>query len=199
MDKFEFQAFLDSIDTSHKPTLLLHVCCGPCSSYCMEYLNKYFDITLYYYNPNIYPKAEYDKRAEELTNLNSKMYNLPIVYGTYETEKYYAAIRDHIDDPEGSLRCYDCMSLRMDEAAKYARDHHFDYFTTTLSISPHKNSKWINEIGYSLQDKYGIKYLYSDFKKNNGYLRSIELCKKYNVYRQDYCGCSMSMKRVNHE
>lgn len=199
MDKKEFQKFLDSIDVSNKPRLLLHVCCAPCSSAVMELLSKYFDITIYYYNPNIHPKQEYEKRFGELVKLNKVMnLNYNIVQPEYNPQEFFDMAKGYEDLPEGDIRCKYCMAQRMESCAKYAKANNFDYFTTTLSISPHKNSKWINEIGYNLQDKYGIKFLYSDFKKNNGYLESIRLCKVFDIYRQDYCGCVYSLRGKDH-
>ncbi len=198
MNKKEFQQFLDSIDTANKPRLLLHVCCAPCSSAVLELLSKYFDITIYYYNPNIHPQAEYEKRFGELIKLNKVMnFNYKIVQPKYNPQEFFDIAKGYENLPEGDIRCKKCMEQRMKLCAKYAKENNFDYFTTTLSISPYKNSHWINEIGYTLQDKYNIKFLYSDFKKNNGYLESIKLCKEYNIYRQDYCGCIYSLKERN--
>ena len=180
---------LDNCDT--RPKLLLHACCAPCSSYCIEYLSKYFDITIYYYNPNIDTKEEFDKRVNELNKFVSsfKVDNpVKIVVETYDNSEFETAIKGREDDLEGSNRCFICYELRMDKAALYAKENNFDYFTTTLSISPYKNANKLNEIGKKLEKKYGIKYLYADFKKKNGYKRSIELSAQYNLYRQDYCG-----------
>lgn len=198
MNKKEFQQFLDSIDTANKPRLLLHVCCAPCSSAVLELLSKYFDITIYYYNPNIHPQTEYEKRFGELIKLNKVMnFNYKIVQPKYNPQEFFDIAKGYENLPEGDIRCKKCMEQRMEQCAKYAKENNFDYFTTTLSISPYKNSHWINEIGYTLQDKYNIKFLYSDFKKNNGYLESIKLCKEYDIYRQDYCGCVYSLKERN--
>ena len=180
-----------------KPKLLIHACCGPCSSYVIEYLNNYFDITMYYCNPNIYPTQEFIRRYDELEkfiNEFNENYNKDIKfsYKDYEPNMFYEAIRGLERAGEKSRRCYNCYKLRMQESAKYAKENGFDYFTTTLSISPYKNANWINEIGKKLEDKIGIKYLYSDFKKKNGYKRSLELSKEYNLYRQEYCGCVYS-------
>lgn len=180
-----------------KPSLLLHVCCAPCSSYVLEYLSKYFKITLFFYNPNISPIAEFEKRYNELIKLVNDMPEckdvniVDVGYGNYE----FVRITEGLEDlPEGGERCFKCYELRMNMAASYAKKNHFDYFTTTLSISPYKNSDKLNEIGEHLEQKYKINYLYADFKKKNGYKRSIELSKKYNLYRQDYCGCVFSKK-----
>lgn len=176
-----------------KPKLLLHACCGPCSSYVIEYLSKYFDITIYYYNPNTYPESEYVRRLDELnkfvTNFNS---TVNVIEEEYISKEFYNAIRGLEHLGEKSERCYKCYELRMNKSAKYAKENSYDYFTTTLSISPYKNAKWINEIGKKLEQEIGIKYLYSDFKKKNGYKRSIELSKEYKMYRQEYCGCVYS-------
>ena len=178
---------------NYRPKLLLHACCGPCSSYVLEYLSNYFDITILYYNPNIYPENEYIRRKEELKKfLNQISSNIKVIEGNYETDKYYNAVKDTYMLKERSIRCYNCYKLRLEETAKYAIDNAYDYFTTTLSISPYKNSEWLNKIGEELEQKYNIKYLYADFKKNNGYKRSLELSKEYNLYRQDYCGCKYS-------
>lgn len=177
------------------PTLLLHACCAPCSSYTLEYLSKYFKITIYYYNPNIHPKDEYTRRINELKKfLNEfKVENeVKLVEEQYNPTEYFEAIKGLENLGEKSKRCYECYKLRMEKACKYASENGFDYFTTTLSISPYKISDWINEIGETLQNKYDISYLYADFKKKNGYKRSLELSKKYNLYRQDYCGCIYS-------
>ena len=178
-----------------KPTLLLHACCGPCSSYVLEYLNKYFDITILYYNPNIYPDTEYYRRKDELKKFLAefKLVNdIKLIEDDYIPEEYYDAIKGKEELGEKSIRCYKCYEFRLDRTAKYAQDKQFDYFTTTLSISPYKISAWINEIGGILESKYNIKYLYADFKKKNGYKRSLELSNQYGLYRQDYCGCKYS-------
>lgn len=175
--------------------LLLHACCAPCSSYVLEFLQDKYDITVYYYNPNITEAKEYQKRVDEITKfIGTAAFakNVDIVEGPYEPELFFEISKGLEDEPERGKRCYKCYELRMDNAAKYAKENGFDLFTTTLSISPHKNAKWLNEIGMSLSKKYNIDYLYSDFKKNNGYLRSIQLSKEYGLYRQNYCGCIYS-------
>ena len=191
----ELEKILDTIDINNKPSLLLHACCGPCSSYVLEYLTKYFEITIYYYNPNIYPKEEYSRRLNELKKfvIDSNS-NVKVIEELYDEEDYNKAVKNLEHLGEKSIRCYKCYEFRMDKAARYAKENNFDYFTTTLSISPHKNSKWINEIGEQLQDRYDINYLYADFKKKEGYKRSLELSRQYNLYRQDYCGCKYSKK-----
>lgn len=197
-----YQKLLDEtlnnlIEENSRKKLLLHACCAPCSSYVLEYLSKYFDITIYYYNPNIYPEEEYQRRLNELKRFLSvyKTKNkVNIVEENYNPEEYYNSVKGLELLGEKSIRCKNCYKFRMDKAARYAEGNGFDYFTTTLSISPYKNSIWINEIGKELEEKYNIKYLYSDFKKKNGYKRSLELSKEYKLYRQDYCGCVYSMK-----
>ncbi|WP_310603803.1 epoxyqueuosine reductase QueH [Anaerosporobacter sp.] len=179
------------------PTLFLHSCCAPCSSYCLEYLSEYFEITLLYYNPNIYPEEEYVHRVEEqrrlIEALNTKVkYQITFVEGRFEPNRFFAIAKGLEKLPEGGERCYRCYELRLREAAILAKEGNYDYFTTTLSISPLKDAQKLNEIGRQLQEEYGVNYLYSDFKKKNGYKRSTELSKEYNLYRQDYCGCVYS-------
>ena len=176
-----------------KPRLLLHACCAPCSSYVLEYLNEHFDITLYFYNPNISPKEEYVFRQAELIRLVGEM-GLPItvVSEKYSPEEFFEVSKGLEKEPEGGERCFKCYRLRLLKTAEYAKKNGFQFFTTTLSISPYKNAEKLNEIGGELSEKVGIDYLYSDFKKKNGYKRSIELSKEYNLYRQDYCGCIFS-------
>lgn len=185
----------DILQGRKTPSLLLHGCCAPCSSYVLEYLNKYFLITSFYYNPNISEEVEYIKRVNELNRLIEEMpviNEVNLMIGRYEPEEFERAIKGLENLGEKSRRCYACYELRIRETAKTAADEGFDYFTTTLSISPHKNAGWLNEIGERLGEEYGVKYLYADFKKRNGYKRSIELSKEYNLYRQDYCGCRYS-------
>lgn len=181
------------------PQLLLHSCCAPCSSYVLEYLSQYFEITVFYYNPNIYPPAEYDKRVEEqerfIRAINWK-HPVKFVAGTYEPKDFYEAVKGLEKEPEGGERCFVCYRQRLAEAAKLAKTQGFDYFTTTLSISPMKNAAKLNEIGSELASEYNVSYLFSDFKKKNGYKRSIELSAEYGLYRQDYCGCVFSVRNV---
>lgn len=177
------------------PRLLLHVCCAPCSSYCLEYLSNYFEITLFFYNSNIAPKEEFDKRADELKRFISEIPLQNPVYlevGDYRPEEFYAMAKGLELLPEGGERCYKCYEQRLRETAEKCANEHYDYFTTTLSISPYKNAAWLNEIGERLANEYHLEYLYSDFKKKNGYKRSIELSQEYHLYRQDYCGCIYS-------
>ncbi|SHK68934.1 hypothetical protein SAMN02745136_03099 [Anaerocolumna jejuensis DSM 15929] len=177
------------------PSLLLHSCCAPCSSYCLEYLTDYFHVTIFYYNPNISYKEEYDRRVQEQMRLIKALpVKNPISFleGNYEPEAFYQIAKGLENQPEGGDRCFACYELRLKEAAKCAKEHGFDYFTTTLSISPHKNAAKLNEIGEQAASEYGVSYLNSDFKKRNGYKRSIELSREYELYRQDYCGCVYS-------
>ena len=192
-----YQKKLDEIieGLDGRKRLLMHACCAPCSSYVLEYLTKYFDIDLFYYNPNISPYSEYEKRISELKRLITEMPlngNTAIIDGKYDPERF-ADIANGLETlPEGGERCFKCYRLRMEEAAKTASEQGYDYFTTTLSISPHKNAEKINEIGQELEQKYRVKYLYADFKKRDGYKRSIQLSREYELYRQNYCGCIYS-------
>ncbi len=179
------------------PSLLIHSCCAPCSSACLEYLNKYFNITILYYNPNIFPESEFKKRLGEQERLIREMSfenNVSVIRGEYDYSAFTAAVRGLEDEPEGGRRCFKCYRLRMEKAAAAAAEKGFDYFCTTLSLSPLKNAQKINEIGFELQEKYGVKWLPSDFKKKEGYKRSIELSREYKLYRQNFCGCVFSVK-----
>ena len=176
-----------------RPSLLLHACCAPCSSYVLEYIARFFGITLFYYNPNITPEAEFSFRKSELERFVSEAgYKIPVASPDYDANEFFSRVRGLEDLPEGGERCRICYEIRLRRTAEEAKKGGFDYFTTTLSISPYKNSDWLNEIGASLEKEYGTKYLYSDFKKNNGYKRSIELSREYGLYRQNYCGCVYS-------
>lgn len=177
------------------PRLLLHSCCAPCSSYVLEYLSSYFEITVFYYNPNIYPESEYTKRILEQQMLISDMkakHPIAFMAGNYDRDRFYEIARGMEHLKEGGERCLKCYALRLRESAELAAKGAFDYFTTTLSISPLKNADRLNEIGAALGKKYGVEYLQSDFKKKNGYKRSIELSREYGLYRQNYCGCEFS-------
>ncbi len=177
------------------PGLLLHSCCAPCSSYVLETLSRYFSITVLYYNPNIYPPEEIGRRADEQKRLIAVLPSEhTIVYreGSYDPAVFYRAVEGHEKDREGGERCFICYRLRLEEAARQAKAGGFDYFATTLSISPLKNAAKLNEIGEALAGQYGVAYLPSDFKKKNGYKRSVELSAEYGLYRQDYCGCVFS-------
>ncbi len=186
---------------SKKPTLLLHACCAPCSSAVLELLNEIFDITLFFYNPNIYPKEEFVFRLDELKRLTKAMGfdKIDTVSPEYDPGEFEAIAKGMENLPEGGGRCAKCYRLRLEKAAAYAKENKSDYFTTTLSISPYKNASWLNEIGLELQEQYGICYLCSDFKKGDGYKRSCTLSQEYNLYRQNYCGCvySKALKNVD--
>ena len=180
------------------PTLFLHSCCAPCSSYVLEYLSQYFKITVFYYNPNIYPDEEYYKRVEEQKQFINRFpakNKIEFIEGDFDKTRFYDMAKGMENIPEGGERCFKCYELRLRETAKRASLLKFDYFTTTLSISPLKNANKLNEIGISIADEYNIKYLLSDFKKKNGYKRSVELSREYNMYRQDYCGCIFSAQQ----
>lgn len=177
------------------PTLLLHSCCAPCSSYVLEYLSEYFSVTVLYYNPNIFPEDEYLYRIKEQEKLIKALpvkNKVSFIATEYMPDDFYSRIRGHEQDKEGGERCFICYELRLREAARYASEGKFDYFTTTLSISPMKNASKLNEIGGLISKEYNVEYLFSDFKKKNGYKRSVELSKEYGLYRQDYCGCVYS-------
>ena len=178
-----------------RPTLLLHACCAPCSSYVLEYLSRYFDITLFYYNPNIEPESEYRYRVSEVKRLVSEMLpdaGIKVVEGRYDPERFHQAVKGLEQEPEGGKRCMVCYRLRLEEAGQIAQKLGCEYFTTTLSISPLKNARALNEIGEELAPLFQTKYLASDFKKREGYKRSIQLSAEYHLYRQDYCGCAYS-------
>lgn len=191
MDKLIEQNLKDGIT----PSLLLHSCCAPCSSYVLEYLSQFFNITVLYYNPNISPKDEYLYRLQEEKRLISEMkFKNPvkILDCDYNADEFFTVAKGLEKEPEGGKRCEKCFDLRLDFTAKTAKENNFDYFATTLTISPLKNANLINQIGESLAEKYNVKYLSSDFKKKEGYKRSITLSKEYNLYRQNYCGCIYS-------
>ena len=199
--KINYQLKLEDIimnEEGNIPTLLLHSCCAPCSSYVLEYLSKYFKITILYYNPNISPIEEYDKRLAEQSRLINEMEFINpvnILDCSYDNDKYEEIIRGLELEPERGNRCLKCYRLRLEYTARIAKENNFDYFGTTLSVSPYKDSLVLNKIGNELSTLYDIPYLYSDFKKKDGYKRSIELSKSYNLYRQDYCGCKYSKKK----
>lgn len=181
------------------PSLLLHGCCAPCSSYVMEYLSSYFKITMLFYNPNIGEAAEYEKRRQELLRLMDSMpFRYPVSFRDceYDPREFYAAVPNRVKDSEGGESCFQCYRLRLERTAREAAKGGFDYFTTTLSISPLKNAQKLNEIGRVLSEEYRVPYLYSDFKKKNGYKRSIELSAEYGLYRQNFCGCAFSRKEA---
>ncbi len=189
-------------NTEQKPRLLLQCCCAPCSSYVLEYLSEIFDITLFFYNPNMSSADEYDKRAKELVRLVDEMglgKSVKTVVAPYTPQEFCAITKGKETLAEGGERCFACYRLRLEKTAKKAKDESFDYFCTTLSISPHKRADKLNEIGGELSEIFGVKYLYSDFKKNNGYIRSIELSKQYDLYRQNFCGCIHSKKQSENQ
>lgn len=203
----ELDKILAKLENEQPPRLFLHSCCAPCSSYVLEYLRKYFQITVFYYNPNISMEPEYRKRVEEQKRLiaayneqvksgaeseRKEGYLIDIVEGDYEPERFFEIAKGLEQCPEGGERCFVCFNLRLEETAKKAVEGRYDYFATTLTISPLKNAVKLNEIGEQLAKEYGISWLPSDFKKRNGYKRSIELSKEYDLYRQDYCGCIYS-------
>lgn len=202
MNRRNYQRELEAVikeneSKSRVPRLLLHSCCAPCSSYVLEYLSDYFEITVFYYNPNISPAEEYEKRAAEQQHLIREQpakHPIHLVVGAYEPERFYAVSRGLEQVPEGGERCFRCFRLRLEEAAKMAAEGGFDYFATTLTISPLKNAQKLNEIGEELSELYKVEHLPSDFKKKNGYKRSVELSALYGLYRQNYCGCVFSKR-----
>ena len=184
-------------DTKSK-RILLHSCCAPCSTYVIEYLSDYLPVTVFYYNPNIFPHEEYTKRAKEQKEFLSRFpsrFPLDFLEGSYDTALFYQFAKNYAKEPEGGERCKFCYELRMRETAKLAKQRYFDYFATTLTISPLKQADLLNQIGVNLGKEYQVTYLPSDFKKKNGYLRSVELSKEYDLYRQNFCGCIYSMSK----
>jgi predicted adenine nucleotide alpha hydrolase (AANH) superfamily ATPase len=204
MNRRNYQKELDRIVENIEkeglcPTLLLHSCCAPCSSYVLKYLSEYFRITLLYFNPNISPESEYVKRVEEQKRLINSMplkNAVEFVEGRYEPKEFYGAVKGFEEEPEGGKRCHICYEMRLREAAEYAAKGGYDYFTTTLSISPLKKSDVLNEIGERVGAECGVRHLPSDFKKKEGYKQSIELSKEYDLYRQNFCGCIFSKRQV---
>ena len=195
----QLEALLNKLPKEEEkvPTLLLHSCCAPCSSYCLEYLSDYFEITIFYFNPNIYPEEEYRKRVEEQKRLAKELpsrHPIHVIEGTYEPKQFYEAVKGLEKIPEGGERCFACFALRLKEAARLASERGFDFFTTTLTISPLKNAAKINEIGEQCAKECNAVWLPTDFKKKEGYKRSIELSTEYGLYRQDYCGCVFSQR-----
>ena len=207
MNQVNYQKQLEEIIAKHEkagevPTLLLHSCCAPCSSYCLEYLSNYFRITVFYYNPNIYPEEEYIKRVEEQRHFIERLpvkHKIEFVEGAFEKDRFYETVKGYEDCKEGGERCFLCYELRLAETAKLAKQMGMDYFTTTLSISPLKNSSKLNEIGEKVGQQYKVAHLSSDFKKKNGYKRSVELSNEYEMYRQYYCGCVFSKNERDRE
>ncbi len=194
----ELEKTIDRLEKDKQvPRLLLHSCCAPCSSYVLEYLSEFFEITVFYYNPNIFPENEYTKRILEQQQLIRDMkFKYPVTFlaGNYDRERFFEMAKGMELLKEGGERCFRCYELRLRETARIAKDAEFDYFTTTLSISPMKNAEKLNEIGKVIGEQYGVAYLQSDFKKKNGYKRSIELSNIHGLYRQDYCGCEFSYR-----
>lgn len=201
--KINYQKKLDKIisEISEKnitPTLLLHSCCAPCSSYVLTYLAEYFKITVFYYNPNIYPESEYNYRVNEVKRLIEELpvkNKISFVEGEYDPNLFFETVKGLENEEEGKERCFKCYELRIKEAAEIAKSDGFDYYTTTLSISPHKNAEKLNEIGERYADEK-TKHLPSDFKKKNGFKESVRLSEKYNLYRQNYCGCVFSKRNL---
>ncbi len=194
----ELEQVLGRLD-GKTPRLLLHSCCAPCSSYVLEYLSQYFQITVRYFNPNISPAEEYQKRLGEQARLIEAMpmeHKANLQSPGYEPAAFYEAVKGLEQIPEGGERCFACFALRLEDAAKAAKEGGFDYFTTTLSISPLKNAQKLNEIGEAMGEKHGVKWLPGDFKKKEGYKRSIVLSEEYGLYRQNYCGCAFSKKEA---
>lgn len=193
MNKIDYNAKMKEIisNLTDRPKLLLHSCCAPCSSSVLQRIKEYFDVTVLYYNPNIYPEEEYFKRKQEQIKLLNIL-NIKLMDCDYIPEEYYQKVAGYECEKEGGARCEKCFYLRLEKTAQLATNNGFDFFGTTLTVSPHKNAEIINRIGEELEKKYGIKFLYSDFKKEDGYLNSIKLSKEYNLYRQEYCGCEFS-------
>lgn len=197
----ELDTLLEKLPQDKPPRLLLHACCAPCSSYVLEYLSQHFSITLLFYNPNISPQTEYEKRYAELLRLVKEQphrFFVSVAPCGYDPEIFFSAVRGMESLPEGGARCAVCYRMRLEAAARAAKDGDFDYFTTTLSISPLKNAEKLNVIGAELSREYGVPYLYSDFKKKEGYKRSIALSREYGLYRQNYCGCIFSKQEAEH-
>ena len=191
----EFLSTIQQIDKTKKPKLLLHVCCAPCSSHCISVLYPFFDITIFYYNPNITPYEEYERRLNEEKRFIKEAYpDIKIVDAEYDCDKFEEMAAGLENLPEGGERCKKCYRMRLEKSGEYAKQNGFDYFTTTLTVSPYKHSATLNQIGEDVSNLCGVKYLFSDFKKEDGYKHSIELSKKYNLYRQDYCGCQFSKR-----
>lgn len=201
MNKINYQRELDQVigritEEGKRPSLLLHSCCAPCSSYCLEYLSRYFDITVFYYNPNITDEEEYHRRVAEQKRLIGELGGISFLEGPYDRERFYEMAKGLEDIPEGGERCFRCYALRLKKAVEEAKRGSFDYVTTTLTISPMKNAQKLNEIGKQAAEDVGQEWLPSDFKKKNGYRRSVELSAQYGLYRQNYCGCEFSKREA---
>ena len=196
----ELENLIEQLERDERvPSLFLHSCCAPCSSYCIEYLSQYFNVTVFYYNPNIYPDEEYYHRVKEQQEFIRRFpakYPVNFIEGDFETKRFYDEVAKGLEkEPEKGARCLKCYDLRLRETAKRAKKEGMEYFCTTLTISPMKDSQVLNQIGAKVGAEEGVIFLPSDFKKNNGYLRSCELSKEYNMYRQDYCGCIYSVRK----
>ena len=192
----QMDAVIDSLQ-GRRPRLLLHACCGPCSSSTLEVLEQHFDVTILYYNPNTWPPQEYRRRGDELVKFlqrSGRGDTVPVVEGCYDPDEFYALAAGHEADPERGSRCTLCYRMRMEETARYAAEHGFSWFCSTLTLSPHKDAVRINQIGQEMAERYGVRHLPSEFKKRDGYRRSLELSDEYGLYRQDYCGCEFSAK-----
>lgn len=199
MNKRNYQAEMEqlilSFDEGEKPRLLLHVCCAPCSSSVLEQLYPHFDVTIYYFNPNIDTSEEHEKRTQEAERfIGETGWASQVIATPYEPNLFYEQVKGLEKEREGGARCERCFRLRLAQAARYAKENSYDFFTTTLSVSPYKNAPLLNALGEEYAKAEGIRYLTSDFKKKNGYLRSVELSKEHEMYRQDYCGCVFSKK-----
>ncbi|MCD8238323.1 MAG: epoxyqueuosine reductase QueH [Clostridiales bacterium] len=207
MNKVNYQKKLDliieeNLKKGRLPSLFLHACCAPCSTYCLEYLSRFFDITVFYYNPNISPQEEYEKRVGEIKRFITEFpaeNKVKLMLGDYDPKVFFEAAKGFEAVPEGGERCFRCFRLRLMKSAEKAAKLGYEYLTTTLTISPLKNAEKLNEIGEECAEKYSIKWLPSDFKKKNGYKRSIELSREYNLYRQNFCGCVYSKRESEQE
>lgn len=202
--KTDYQQFCSTINQitrdNIRPRLLLHSCCAPCTSQVLACLHPYFDITLLFYNPNIDTQSEYDYRAKELQKLIQTApfgKGVKLITMTHESQRFYRMAKGLEELPEGGERCFGCYTMRLEKTAQCAKEQQFDYFCTTLSISPLKNAAKLNQIGRQLEKQWGVTYLVSDFKKQEGYKKSVEYSKTYSLYRQNYCGCAFSKPKIN--
>ncbi len=190
--QLELDEIIKGLKEGERPSLLLHACCAPCSSYCVEYLSKYFDITLYFYNPNMDSENEYEKRFKEFEKIVERFKGVKVVHTKYDSSEYYDKIKGYEECKEGGERCMICYRLRLENSMNYAIENKFDYFASTLSISPYKNAEKLNTIGEEIAKDKNVKYLVNDFKKRGGYKRSTELSAEMGLYRQNFCGCIYS-------
>lgn len=193
--EYEIAKLKEASEQTARPSLLLHACCGPCASSVLEYLAPYFDISVFYYNPNIMPNEEFILREKALKDVISHFEGVKLIVPEQSVDEYLSLIKGYEDAPEGGERCAICFDFRLEKCAEFVQKNaeKYDFFATTLTVSPHKNAQLINEIGVKNAQKYGVNYLCSNFKKRDGYLRSIQLCKEWNIYRQAFCGCSFSV------